>query len=552
MRVQVGLLVGVLLVLLGGAAGISYAGADDHTLPPFGMNITLPSYYDDMIYFNDVTRHGSHWISHDPDNPSVWDDERDIPLTTNGYPALLAAGQAARQIIFLDSTIAPSGDYTLTWAGSGEIGVVVDFANYDEVTTFTNDDARRQTVTVDPEGDMVHLFIVIYATDPDDPIRDVHLYLPGTDEQSPRFTSWFLERLEPFSVVRFKDWAAVDITDDSRWDERPRMDWATWGGELSGYIGVPYAVQIELANMLGADMWVSVPHLADDNYVRQLAELIQTNLNPELQVWVEYSNEAWNPWFPVHEHLIAEAERVSASEGLEDHYIYHQYGRRAGQVMAIFDEVFAGDTNRMIGVMGGQAGYAVASEFAIAEAREQGTLRYFDTLSLAPYFGDPTEVAGGGNVNELALEAWADERYTDAEYDAIFARIARNIDAMFVGTDELGREMLANRELARDNDLALTSYEAGQSLVAGYFGNGLPEGIYTPVNRHPRMYDMYMQYLDGWRDFGGETMVLFHLGGFWNGSESFGHMETPFQPIDEAHKYRAVLDWQVAHRDTGG
>ncbi len=32
--------------------------------------------------------------------------------------------------------------------------------------------------------------------------------------------------------------------------------------------------------------------MADDNYVSQLATLVKDNLDPELKVYVEYSNEA--------------------------------------------------------------------------------------------------------------------------------------------------------------------------------------------------------------------------------------------------------------------
>lgn len=510
-------------------------------LPQMGMNITTPSYYDGMIYFNDVTRHGSRWISHNPENQAVWDDERNLVLTENGYPAMLEPDQAARQIIFLESEIAPEGDYLLTWAGSGEIAVMLDFS---EQVVFSPNDAPRQPIPVSRNDQgQLHLFIIIYATNPDNPIRDVHLYLPGTDESSSRFTPWLLERLEPFGIIRFMDWNWTNYTFVSTWAERPQLSWASWGAEMDGFIGVPYEVQIELSNTLGMDMWVNVPHLANDEHVLQLAQLIAAELDPELRVWVEYSNEAWNPIFPVFEYLVAEAERVAEAEQIEEHYIYHQYGRRAGEVLAIFDEVFAANPDRLIGVLGAQAGYAVPAELAIQEAREQGTLQYMDMLGLAPYFGDAWENDDGGNVNTLAAELWADETYTEDEYDAVFDMIDGNIDAMFDGTDEYGAAMLANRELARDAGLTMVTYEAGQSLTAGYFGNGMPDGIYTPINAHPRMYDLYIKYLNRWEAFGGETMVMFHLGGFWNGSESFGHLRNPFQPLEDAHKYRALLDW---------
>ncbi len=520
----------------------SRAQTDELNLPTMGMNITTPSYYDWMIYFNDVTRHGSDWISHNPQEPAVWDDERPLPLTEDGYPASLEPDQAARQIIFLESDIAPRGDYTLTWEGTGEIGLVVDFV---EEIRFDASAERRQVVTVAPPEDLLHLFVVIYETDPADPIRDVHLYLPGTDENSPRFTSWFLERIAPFGVVRMMDWNWSNYPTITTWEERPRESWASWGAELSGFIGVPHEVQIELANTLGADLWISVPHTVDADYSRNLAELIRDTLNPELRVWVEFSNEAWNPIFPVFEALVEEAERVAEAEGVEEHYVYHQYGRRAGEVMAIFDTVFAEWPERMIGVLSGQAGYAPPLQFAVDEASEQGTLQYFDVVALAPYFGDTWETSVG-SLNALSREFFADGEYSEEEFATIFDTLQAGLDDLFSGEGEYGEALFANREIARSIGLPIVTYEAGQHLVAGYFGNDAPDGAFYDVNAHPRMYDIYMQYLDAWVEYGGETIVLFHLGGFWNDSETFGHLLHGMQPVEEAHKYRALLDWLAA------
>ena len=64
---------------------------------------------------------------------------------------------------------------------------------------------------------------------------------------------------------------------------------------------------IELCNKLDADMWVNIPHLATDDYVNQLADLIKTNLDADLRVWVELSNELWNGQFSQTQWLRANA-----------------------------------------------------------------------------------------------------------------------------------------------------------------------------------------------------------------------------------------------------
>jgi hypothetical protein len=55
---------------------------------------------------------------------------------------------------------------------------------------------------------------------------------------------------------------------------------------------------VQIANELGKDIWINVPALVDDAYVRSLAELLQRTLAPDRAVYVEYSNELWNTQFP--------------------------------------------------------------------------------------------------------------------------------------------------------------------------------------------------------------------------------------------------------------
>ena len=43
---------------------------------------------------------------------------------------------------------------------------------------------------------------------------------------------------------------------------------------------------------------VTVHHLASDDYVRQEAMFWLHNLRPDVQIYVEHSNEVWNPLFP--------------------------------------------------------------------------------------------------------------------------------------------------------------------------------------------------------------------------------------------------------------
>ena len=50
---------------------------------------------------------------------------------------------------------------------------------------------------------------------------------------------------------------------------------------------------IELCNEAQKDMWINIPALATPSYVQSLAQLIDSELDPNLNVYVEYSDETW-------------------------------------------------------------------------------------------------------------------------------------------------------------------------------------------------------------------------------------------------------------------
>jgi hypothetical protein len=48
----------------------------------------------------------------------------------------------------------------------------------------------------------------------------------------------------------------------------------------------------QLANQLGCDIWVHVPARANDDYILNMAKLLYNVVDPDLAIYVEYSNEA--------------------------------------------------------------------------------------------------------------------------------------------------------------------------------------------------------------------------------------------------------------------
>ena len=122
-------------------------------------------------------------------------------------------------------------------------------------------------------------------------MSNFHLYAPGYGSNPTQmFTNTFLNQLKPFSTIRFENWNNVIDSTASSWQQRtlPTSFLST------AATGVPYEDMIELANESQKDMWINIPALATPNYVQNLAQLIDNDLDPNLNVYVEYSDETWS------------------------------------------------------------------------------------------------------------------------------------------------------------------------------------------------------------------------------------------------------------------
>ena len=290
-----------------------------------------------------------------------------------------------------------------------------------------------------------------------------------------------------------------------------------------------------------------LPHRASDDFVQQLATLIHERLNPGLNVWVEYTNEHWNIFFSQNNWLYEQSTTLAESENNEEYFLYHHYGRRSGEVLQIFETVFANDSDRIIGIVGGLATWSYPAEAFLSELDARGYMPLVDALAIAPYIGNASE--DEWNVDAL-LSDMDVNNLTEEDYNLIFEEMYTGIDAMFIGDGESGNEMRANRALAQQYGIDLVAYEAGQHLTAydlegaGFVAtDDIVVGIYDRVNSRPEMYDLYLYYLDAWVAFGGGVIAPYHYAGSWSEFESFGHKAYATQPLDEAHKFRALLDW---------
>lgn len=69
------------------------------------------------------------------------------------------------------------------------------------------------------------------------------------------------------------DWTKTNDQTDTTWASRVQVSHRTYTIN-----GAPWEEVIHLANLLGKDVWINIPHLATTDYITQLATLFLNKL----------------------------------------------------------------------------------------------------------------------------------------------------------------------------------------------------------------------------------------------------------------------------------
>lgn len=463
-----------------------------------GVNLASVVDWSSEWPFADVYKTSRPWMEKGP-GPFTYDEA--------GNP-LLRPGQSVETLIFRDlDGHFPAGEYVATYEGTGEVEI-----NEYDIEEVVSAKPGRIVFRVKPANGGI--LVKILSSSPRDPIRNLHVWVPGLEHSKSQFHPLFLERLKPFRVLRFMDWQRTNGSPQVDWSQRPKPTDARYSTDA----GVPLEVMIDLANTLKTHPWFCIPHQADSDYVRAFATLLREKLDPSLKAYIEYSNEVWNFSFAQCKHAKQRGKKNEPND--RPHLRY--YSRRSAEVFDIFTEVFGGK-DRLVRVLAGQFANPRDCEFVLTcdEAFKKA-----DALGVGAYFG--YEFGAPNNV-EATLKLSVDD---------IIQRCGQEID----GTHrELIRRQIA---LARKHNLRLIAYEGGQHLVGhgGAENNKELENLLVSVNRHPKMGLLYRQQVTHWFKEGGDTFAAYgHIGkpSKWG---SWGLLEYQDQDIQQAPKYRALSE----------
>lgn len=466
-----------------------------------------------------------------------WESGQTPPLDADGWPEVVpfTGSDGAEHFVHTLVPLYESGTYTIRFSGSGRIeanppgGPLLVWEN----TTGT----FSETVEMSVQADGSTLLLAIVESAAHDPIRDVQIIAPGQahEVEAQPFHEAFLQSLAPYRVIRFMDWGRTNGSQVSSWPERTTATHFTQARAE----GASLEMMILLANEVRAHPWICLPHLADEDYIRQTARLLRDSLDPNLRVYVEYSNETWNtmPDFTQTPYVMERGIALGLDpDPLVAGNLYSAL--RSVEIFRIFSEEFGAEgRHRHVNVLGTMAGFVEGVTAhrvrAVNDPAINPDAHLPDALAIAPYFGVnfiPVEGTGGDEQPLVDPMPTVDELVVDFSLQTIPEAFAM---------------ALAHRAIADEQGWRLICYEGGQHFT-GIFGaennDTLTERIFA-ANRDPRMEDRYREYLAGLEAAGVDLFANFTHIGEWSKWGTWSALESQLQSPEEAPKWRALLAW---------
>ena len=480
-----------------------------------GMNVESVVDWSPAWTFTDAFQSSRPWIAQAVDTASgavTWDvgDTHPLPVDAKGeIPRFETWSENGRQfrhqaatLLFRDVGNYAAGTYHAQWQGKGTVSFGFDAK---VLSTSTGPDGiHRAELAVTPTNSGI--LVRIESTDPADPVRGIHVWMPDWKGKSFAGQVWqpgaafspfhplFLERLDPFSTIRFMPWqetngSTIRTASDARPVDAARQSSGPGGSPSEPKVnGVSVEYMVELANELDADPWFNMPARADDAYVRAFATSVRDHLEPGRKAYVEWSNEIWNwAWGFDGARYVDEVSARPEYAGL-DHW--QVAGREAKRDLDVWSEVFAGQSARLVRVAAGQA----ANEW-IVDRVASAMGGSFDVLAIAPYFA-PTDEQRAGYTSVTTVDAILADCRTAVTTSIGWVKAHKAL------ADRLGASL--------GRPVGLVAYEGGVHLD----GRGGPaqQAFYDATN-DPRMGELYRTYLAGIAAAGMSLYVDFQFTG---------------------------------------
>lgn len=506
---------------------------------PLGTNLDGVVDYSTSYNFVDAMKQSRSWITANTTGAGIFDteDAACLDLDADGYvrsltpqtgnPGCTSPNYDAVATLFSFGDFAghyPGGRYLVTYAGQGDISY-----HFAAVKNMALSTPGRDVIDVNAGngGWMMR----INAVSAGNHLRDIHVWMPGYDERSgpsQLFHPDFLALIRRNKVLRFMDWMGTNNSAQQAFADRPQLADVRW---TDG--NMPLEIMVELANRIDANPWFTLPHRADDDYFTQFALAVKRQLRPDLEVYVEYSNEVWNGQFQQGAYVEAQGTAAYGNQGSGFDRRLNWYGQRSAQLCDRWKTAFGADAARVTCVLGAQAANAYtqtqAADCPLWIAGRPCHAHGMGAAAIAPYFGGYL----GNPAYQSTVQNW--------NATTLFAELTSGGQVsggpVGGGLAEVQPWITSHRAAATARSLRLVTYEGGQHLagVLGVENDTAIANLFNGVNRDARMGTAYTQHLDFWRSVGGELFLHFTASsgygkfGSWGAVEFLDQQTTPKQ-----------------------
>ena len=471
-----------------------------------------------QLPFLDAFKSSRAWftqcVSGEPDCNGEFSTEEAnlLDLDENGWVKSLPAPEAAPKYTRVSTLLLreipnryPSGKYIVLYEGEGTLEY-----NFDAKKDQAASTPGRDVINVDATGGG-GILLSITSTDPNKTgnyIRNIRVVQAEYESRlkAEVFNPKFIEKVNKFRAIRFMDWMKTNNSEQKEWSNRPRPENSSYALK-----GAPVEIMVALSNQIKADPWFNIPHMATDEYITKFAQLVKDSLDPNLKAYIELSNEVWN-WQFAQSHYALEQGKAKWGQDKADAF-YQWYGMRTAQMCDTWKNVFGNASDRVVCVMStqrpykGLENYALDCSYWVAEGNKPCYQHGIDVYAITGYFSGL-----GGFEDANTVKSWL----TDP--DGGFGKAIEQIKSGNLFRDR-NEDSLPNAKklyqyhanVAQQRGLKMVAYEGGASIAGS--GGGENDEILTnfliEVNRHPGMYDIYLQALNDWKESGGTLFMQF-------------------------------------------
>lgn len=431
-----------------------------------------------------------------------------------------------------------SGRYFASFVGSADLkvsGTAVSIENkiYDQATNTTYFD-----LVVGGYPNSNHALVILSVSNSkrsetsqaNSGITNLKIFRPGYNLNTNQiFTNEFIDLCKAANFAAYRFYNLQNIWDGEAtypaktlWENRKtpndacQVNMSALNGKKDAW---SWEYIIELSNILNKDIWLNIYLSADSNYISSLSNMLKEKLNPNINIYIESSNELWSPTQATHGPYNAADAKARGINFDQNH------ARRTVELSKWFANEFGQEAinNRIRVIMAGQHAYHGRSDIHLNYIKNN--------------FGEPNKYIYATSTALYFQSTMA----SDQDPLKINQGMMEDINSQFtLSSNNFYRQNHLNKAKTWNLKGGCTSYEGGPHLPSSGNLDNLNNQILA--HRTSKMGEVTKyNYLEGWKDLDGGLAMYFTLSSTYNRYGCWGITDDPSKP-DRNYKMQAVRD----------